>query len=280
MEIRAVLGVAIVLQPLMRPWRLLALAWLLMMPALSPALADPPIPALTGRVVDDADVLSTATVDAVSAKLQGYEAATGNQVVVVTLPDLKGYPIEDWGLALGRGWGLGQKGKDNGVILLVAPNDHQLRIEVGYGLEGTLPDATANKIIRSEIVPRFKGGDLNGGVAAGVDAILSALGGTYTPSAITTSDGDIGVMIAQYAGPIFLGLFLIAFFVSHIRRKYDPMRRRNVFYWYNDPGSSGGRFSSGRGFSSGFSSHSGGFSGGGFSGGGGSFGGGGASGRW
>jgi uncharacterized protein len=251
------------------------LAFLLLILALAPALAGPPIPALTGRVVDAADVLSTATVDAVSAKLQSYEAATTNQVVVVTLPDLKGYPIEDWGLELGRGWGVGQKGKDNGVILIVAPKDRQLRIEVGYGLEGQLPDATADKIIRYDIIPRFKSGDIDGGVIAGVDAILAALGGTYSPAVIETSNADIGTTIGQYAGPIFLGLFLIAFFISHIRRKYDPMRGRNVFYWYNDPGSS--YRGSGSGFSSGFSSHS---SGGGFSGGGGSFGGGGASGRW
>ncbi|HVT54157.1 MAG TPA: TPM domain-containing protein, partial [Dongiaceae bacterium] len=128
MEIRAIFGFAIVLEPLMRMRRLLALSLLLMMAVLSPALADPPIPALTGRVVDDADVLSTATVDAISAKLQGYEAATTNQVVVVTLPDLKGYPIEDWGLALGRGWGLGQKGHpDRGAEGPPAPDRGRVR---------------------------------------------------------------------------------------------------------------------------------------------------------
>ncbi|HVZ00091.1 MAG TPA: TPM domain-containing protein [Dongiaceae bacterium] len=248
------------------------LALLIAAASLAGARADPPIPPLTGRVVDDAHVLGASTIDRLTTRLQNYEAATTNQVVVVTLPDLKGYPIEDWGLALGRGWGIGQKGKDNGVLLIVAPNDRQLRIEVGYGLEGQLPDATADKIIRYEIVPRFKGGDLEGGVDAGVVAILAALGGSYSPSAIATQDDGVGVMIGQYAGPIFLVLFLVVFVVSHIRRKYDPTRRRNVFYWYDDPGSrSGGGFSSG-----GFSSHSS----GGFSGGGGSFGGGGASGRW
>jgi len=247
----------------------------------APARADPPIPALTGRVVDAAGVFDASTIAGLTTQLQGYEASTTNQVVVVTLPDLKGYPIEDWGLALGRGWGIGQKGKDNGVILIVAPHDRQLRIEVGYGLEGQLPDATADAIIRNEIVPRFKAGDINGGAEAGVSAILAALGGSYKPSTIETAGDGVGVFLAQYAGQIFIGLLLIFFIISHIRRKFDPVRRRNVFYWYVDPTapirqrSSGGGFSS---FGGGFSSHS---SGGGFSGGGGgSFGGGGASGRW
>jgi uncharacterized protein len=260
---------------------LLVLSLLLVVAALAPARADPPIPALTGRVVDAAGALSASTIDIITSQLQGYEAATTNQVVVVTLPDLKGYPIEDWGLALGRGWGLGQKGKDNGVILIVAPHDRQLRIEVGYGLEGQLPDATADKIIRAEIVPRFKAGDLDGGVIAGVNAILAALGGNYSPSAIEAGKReDVGVLIGHYLGPCLVFLFLIVFIVTHIRRKYDPARRRNVFYWYVDPTSYSSGSSTGRGFSSGFSSHGGGFSGGGFSGGGGSFGGGGASGRW
>src|SRR4051794_33550295 len=95
--------------------RLLAFSFLLLVAAWLPARADPPIPALTGRVVDAAGVLDAATISALTTQLQGYEASTTNQVVVVTLPDLKGYPIEDWGLALGRGWAVGQKGKDNGV---------------------------------------------------------------------------------------------------------------------------------------------------------------------
>jgi uncharacterized protein len=259
--------------------QLLMLSLLLVVAVVAPARADPPIPALTGRVVDAASVLSESTINIITSQLKGYEAATTNQVVVVTLPDLKAYTIDTWGLALGRSWGIGQKGKDNGVLLIVAPRDRQLRIEVGYGLEGQLPDATADKIIRAEIVPRFKAGDLDGGVIAGVNGILAALGGNYTPSAVETSQDDgIGIFLAEHAGFILIGLVLIVYIVSHIRRKYDPARRRNVFYWHDDPRSySSGSSSSSSGFSSGGFSHS---SGGGFSGGGGSFGGGGASGRW
>jgi uncharacterized protein len=264
---------------------------LLLLAVVVPVRADPPIPALTGRVVDDANVLSGSTIDALTAQLQGYESSTTNQVVVVTLPSLGGYPIEDWGLALGRGWGIGQKGKDNGVILVVAPNDRQLHIAVGYGLEGQLPDATADKIIRYEIVPRFKGGDINGGVRAGVNAILAALGGSYRPAVIEMPSRDgIVVFLAQYAGEIFIGLLVVVFIVSHIRRKWDPARRRNVFYWYVNPeeriSDSGSSWSSGSSWHSSGGFSGGGFSGGGFSGGGGfhggggSFGGGGASGHW
>ena len=155
--------------------RILASAFVVLLLVVSSAFAEPPIPALTGRVVDQAGILDASTIEAITSQLAGYESSTGNQVVVVTLSELKGYPIEDWGLALGRGWGIGQKGKNNGVLLIVAPNDRELRIEVGYGLEGDLPDATANTIIDSEIVPYFKRGDMKGGVHAGVNAILAAL---------------------------------------------------------------------------------------------------------
>jgi uncharacterized protein len=283
-EIRAIFGFAIVLEPLMRMRRLLALSLLLMMAVLSPALADPPIPALTGRVVDDADVLSTATVDAISAKLQGYEAATTNQVVVVTLPDLKGYPIEDWGLALGRGWGLGQKGKDNGVILIVAPKDRQLRIEVGYGLEGVLPDATADQIIRTVIIPRFKSGDLEGGISSGVDAILSVLGGNSAaafaaPAPKIAPAERFGEAIGPFIPVVFFLIFIGTIVLTQLRHGTNPRTGRYGWYFILDSGptSSHGGLSSGRGFG-GFSG-GGGF-GGGFHGGGGSFGGGGASGRW
>ena len=127
--------------------RILASAFVVLLLVVSSAFAEPPIPALTGRVVDQAGILDASTIEAITSQLAGYESSTGNQVVVVTLSELKGYPIEDWGLALGRGWGIGQKGKNNGVLLIVAPNDRELRIEVGYGLEGDLPDATANTII-------------------------------------------------------------------------------------------------------------------------------------
>jgi len=224
------------------------------------ALAEPPIPALTGRVVDQAGILDRATIDAITSQLAGYESATGNQVVVVTLPELKGYPIEDWGLALGRGWGIGQKGKNNGVVLIVAPNDRELRIEVGYGLEGDIPDATANTIIQQEIIPQFKRGDMKGGVRAGVNAILAALGGKYTPTRpVSVAHSKSGFPFEAFK--IFAFIF-IAIVMLAVRGGGGGGRGRRSSGW-----SSGG-FSSGRS------------SGGGFSGGGGSFGGGGASGRW
>jgi uncharacterized protein len=247
--------------------------------ALTPAFADPPIPALTGRVVDDAHILDQNTISQLTATLAGYEQSTTNQVVVVTLPDLQGYPIEDWGIALGRGWGIGQKGKDNGVILIVAPKEHRVRIEVGYGLEGNLPDATANDIVQSVIIPRFKGGDMSGGITAGVAAILQALGGRYQVQQPVRGgeafQGDLNAVVPF----VFLGLFCVIVVVSRLRRRWDPVRRRRSWYWgpagyYGGLGA--GAFGASRrgGFSGG------GFGGGGFRGGGGSFGGGGASGGW
>jgi uncharacterized protein len=247
--------------------RALAAALFLFFLFTTAALAEPPVPALTGRVVDQAGILDRSTVETITSQLAGYESSTGNQVVVVTLSDLKGYPIEDWGLALGRSWGIGQKGKNNGVLLVVAPNDRALRIEVGYGLEGDLPDATANTIIDSEIVPHFKRGDMAGGVRAGVNAILAALGGKYTPTRLASSSSGNEFPAAAFS--VFAFIFIVIVMIN-VRRDFGPGVRHgrnrrdddDGFGWY---GGSGG------------SSHS---SGGGFSGGGGSFGGGGASGRW
>jgi len=248
--------------------RALATALILFVAFTVPALAEPPIPALTGRVVDQAGILDRGTIDAITSQLAGYESSTGNQVVVVTLSDLKGYPIEDWGLALGRGWGVGQKGKNNGVLLIVAPKDRELRIEVGYGLEGDLPDATANTIIDSEIVPAFKRGDMAGGVRAGVNAILAAFGGNYTPTRLASSSSGNEFPAAAFS--VFAFIFIVIVMIN-VRRDFGPgVRRGRYRRGYDD----GGGWYSGGGGSSG--SSGGGFSGGG----GGSFGGGGASGRW
>jgi uncharacterized protein len=245
--------------------RLLA-AFFLLLVVTVPAVAEPPVPSLTGRVVDLAGILDRATIDAITAQTAGYEKAAGTQVVVVTLGDLEGYPIEDWGLALGRGWGIGQKGENNGVLLIVAPNDREMRIEVGYGLEGDLPDATANTIIQREIIPHFKRGDMKTGVRAGVTAILGALGGSYRPTQIASSPTNTFPV-----GPfmVFALIFIAVLMINVFRnlRSDAPVsqrRRRKAddgFSWSSGGGSSGS-------------------SGGGFSGGGGSFGGGGASGRW
>jgi uncharacterized protein len=265
------------------------------------AFAAPRFPPLTGRVVDRAGLLSPEQVEALTDKLAAYEAATSNQVVVVTVDDLQGYTIEDYGYQLGRHWGIGQEGKDNGVLLIVAPEERKVRIEVGYGLEGTLTDALSKIIIEREIIPRFKRGDMAGGIVAGTDAILQALGGEYAPPERTRGERSgegfplpavfiFALMIAgalrrimhpglaagllgggatalaigltgQILGALVIGAFLFLF----------------LWVWLSNWGSGGG----GGGFyGSGGGGRSWGGGGGGFSGGGGSFGGGGASGSW
>jgi uncharacterized protein len=251
--------------------RLLFIALLLIA---APALADVQVPTLSGRVVDQAGVLNNAEESRLTTKLRSFEDNTSIQLVVVTLSSLRGSPIEDWGLTLGRTWGIGQKGKDNGVLLIVAPNDRELRIEVGYGLEGTLPDATASAIIRNVIVPRFKNGDMADGISDGVDAIIAVLTGSgeeFTPSRREL----VGQALSNFAPLIFIAFFVIMMIVNFIRQARRPRgsryyRNRSGGWVYVDDddrysGSSSGGFGSG---------------GGGFSGGGGSFGGGGSSGRW
>jgi uncharacterized protein len=133
------------------------------------------IPRLSGRVADGAHVLAPAAREALTRRLAALEARTRDQLVVVTLPSLAGHPIESWGLALGNGWGIGRKGLDNGVLLIVAPRDHKVRIEVGCGLEGLLTDARAGQIIERDIVPRFRARQLEGGIEAGVASIDTLL---------------------------------------------------------------------------------------------------------
>jgi len=116
-------------------------------------------PALTGRVVDNANLLSAQQESRLTQQLASHEEATSNQVVVVTLPSLQGTSIDDFGYQLGRHWGIGQAGRDNGVLLIVAPNERKVRIEVGYGLEGDLPDAIARAIIDQNILPAFRRND-------------------------------------------------------------------------------------------------------------------------
>jgi uncharacterized protein len=230
----------------------------------APALAEVQVPSLTGRVVDQAGILTSAQESRLTAKLKGLEDKTTIQLVVVTLPSLRGAPIEDWGLTLGRTWGIGQKGKDNGVLLIVAPNDRELRIEVGYGLEGALPDATANAIVRNVIVPRFKAGSMADGISDGVDAIIAAVTGTGESYALSRGE-LIQQTISNIAPFIFIGFFVIIMIVNFIRQMRRPRGSR---YYRN---SSGGWLAVDDDDRD---------SGGGFSGGGGSFGGGGSSGRW
>ena len=140
------------------------------------------VPYLSGRVVDEAGILQPATRDRLGAVLAAHDAASGNEVVVLTVPTLAGESIEGYATRVFETWKLGKKGRDNGVLLLVAPQDRRLRIEVGYGLEGTLPDVAASRIIRDVITPAFKAGDYDRGVGDGVGAIVAALEGRGVPA--------------------------------------------------------------------------------------------------
>jgi uncharacterized protein len=174
------------------------------------ALAAPAFPALTGRVVDAANILSPQVEGALDAKLSGLETTTGRQLVVVTLPSLQGQPIEDYGYQLGRHWGIGQKGENDGALLIVAPNEREVRIEVGYGLEPVLTDALSSVIIQSAVLPRFRAGDLEGGVTAGTDAIVQQL---------SLPDGEAKTRVQQAAAqsrqsdvnpfPIIIAIFIL-----------------------------------------------------------------------
>src|SRR5215475_11864572 len=134
-------------------------------------------PALTGRVVDDAGIVDAGTRAALTEKLSALEAKTTDQLVVATVKSLQGTSVEDYGNRLFRNWRLGQAGKNNGVLLMVAPNERKVRIEVGYGLEGTLPDAVGKLIIENGIIPRFRANDFAGGIARGVDDVIQVLTG-------------------------------------------------------------------------------------------------------
>jgi uncharacterized protein len=237
----------------------LAAVGLLLVGAL--ALAAPKFPELTGRVVDGAGLLSATARAALSDKLAAHEAQTSNQVVVVTVPSLDGYDIADYGYQLGRHWEIGQKDRNNGVLLVVAPNERKVRIEVGYGLEGALTDVLSHDIIQNRILPAFRVGNYEDGIVAGTEAILRAIEGTYEPApARSDSKRKIGFIVVVVM--IFLFVMMLLGSVGAGARHY------------------GGRRSHWGGYSSGGFSGGGGFGGGGFSGGGGSFGGGGASGGW
>ncbi len=163
----------------LKPWRLgavgLALAVALWLVAGS--AAEPTFPELTGRVVDDAQLLGPDVEEELTDELKALEDKSSDQLVVVTLPSLQGYTIEDYGYQLGRHWGIGTAKLNNGVLLIVAPNEHKVRIEVGYGLEGTLTDALSKIIIDNAILPKFRAGDYAGGIKDGVRDIIKVLTG-------------------------------------------------------------------------------------------------------
>ena len=227
-------------------------------------------PALTGRVVDDAHILSPVTIADIERKLADLEQKSGIQLVVATVPSLEGQEIEPYANELFRTWKLGEAKKNNGVLLLIAPKERKVRIEVGYGLEGTLTDAVSSLIIANAIAPRFKAGDFDGGVTRGVDDIITALttnSGEWKPKPTDTrAEHDPSLLDAL--APLLIFLFIM-FVLTRIGRRGGG----NVVFFPMGIGG-GHRGGYGGGFGGG------GFGGGGFSGGGGSSGGGGASGGW
>ncbi|MCW1403022.1 TPM domain-containing protein [Novosphingobium sp. MW5] len=271
---RRLIGLAVLL--------LAALASLLALPAQAQTF-----PKLTGRVVDGANIIPDDVEARLVQKLDGLEKQSQRQVVVVTLPDLQGYDIADYGYQLGRNWGIGDKERNDGALLIVAPTERKVRIEVGYGLEPILTDGLTSLIVQQQIVPAFKAGDMPAGIEAGTDAIIKQL----------TLPAEEAAKVAQQAqsrpknndaSPGSVIFFIFLFFLIFIlpamirsrrggRRYRDDSGLGTVIMWSVLEGLASGRSHGGGG---GFSGGGGFGGGGGFSGGGGSFGGGGSSGSW
>jgi uncharacterized protein len=239
-------------------------------------------PPLSGRVVDTANILQPAEEAALTSKLEALEQQSGRQLVVATVPDLQGYAIEDYGYKLGRTWAIGEKSKNNGALLIVAPNDRKTRIEVGYGMEPILTDALTSVIINAVMIPHFKQGDYAGGINAGTDELITQMSLPPDEAAKraqqVVADSQSGG--GDNFGTVMFWLFIFFFFVLPVISPIIFGRGRRgrrfgsgpVVIWGggSDWGGGGSSWGSGGGFGGG----------GGFSGGGGSFGGGGSSGSW
>jgi uncharacterized protein len=237
------------------------------------SFAQRAIPELWGmRVHDEAKVLSPATAQQLEGALKIFEDSTSNQIAILIVPSLEGEAVEDYTLRVAEAWKLGDKDRDNGVLLLISINDRKVRIEVGYGLEGPLPDAMCSRIIRNEIAPGFRRGDYDAGVAAGVRGIMEAIKGEYkgTDSPLRPKGKRGNSLIT------LLVIFIVIAVISRIGGKGNRGGGNNGGGWSSGAGwfaagmllgGGGGRGGSGGGF-------------GGFSGGGGGFGGGGSSGSW
>ncbi len=223
------------------------------------ALHAAKVPALSGRINDYGAMISPEAKAEIEAKLQQFESAESTQIVILTVPSLEGDPIEDFSIRVAEAWKIGHKGSDNGVLLIVSRDEHKVRIEVGYGLEGSLTDLLAGRIVRDEIVPAFSAGQFDAGFAKGVSSIIDGVHGQYKAKPKADRKGS------RPSLPLLVIILLVIYFVSQLSRGHrggGPM----IF------GGPGGGFFGGGG---------GGFGdGGGFSGGGGGFGGGGASGDW
>ena len=268
----------------------LLLALALFLVGLAAAGAQPHFPALSGRIVDGAELLSPQDRRALEGELQALEAKSTDQVVVYTTRSLQGYPIEDFGYQLGRAWGIGQKGKDNGVILIVAPNERKVRIEVGRGLEPQLTDLLTKLIIENAIVPALRRNDYAGGIKAGVrdirDVLLGDAAAVKERAKVAAKRSPAGgIFDPATLLALMIALAVVLVFVQSLRTAHPERmaadRRRlrgrgpppSGAPGWGGPvwGGSAGGWEGGWG---------GGSSGGGFSGGGGDFGGGGSSGSW
>ncbi|WP_442947048.1 TPM domain-containing protein [Novosphingobium sp.] len=258
---------------MLRPFAPFLLAFCALFAGPSAAWAQD-FPKLTGRVVDAANIIPDDEEARLTQKLAALEQQSRRQLVVATIPDLQGYDIEDYGYRLGRAWGIGQKGDNNGALLIVAPHERKVRIEVGYGLEPVLTDGMSFLIISHDILPRFKAGDMAGGIEAGTDAIIKQL--TLPPEEAQKIAAQADQQQRDQGDDLSFGhvifiLFIIFFFILPIFRAARGGQRYGIggpIIWM--PGGFGGG-DRGGGWGGG---------GGGFSGGGGSFGGGGSSGSW
>jgi uncharacterized protein len=263
----------------MKKTMIIAISLLLMLPLWSSAQEKLPVPSAPQSWVNDyAGVFSSAETNALENKLNEFEYRTSTQIFVVTLDDNGGYSASDLGQRIGEQWGVGQQGKDNGLLMLLDMQDNDVYISTGYGLEEYIPDITASRITQNELIPNFKNGDFYKGVDAGIDVMISLLDGKFTADEYkkqTSSGGGSSI------GAIIF-MFIVISMIFGGRRRSSGMGRSNLPLWLALGMMSGGRHSGSFGN---FSSGSGGFgSGGGFGGfsggGGGSFGGGGAGGSW
>ncbi|MGI4880075.1 MAG: TPM domain-containing protein [Janthinobacterium lividum] len=244
--------------------------------------AAPAFPPLSGRVVDTANVLQPQTVAALTDKLATLEKSTGIQLVVATVPSLGETPIEDYGYQLGRAWGIGQKGKNTGAILIVAPADRKVRIEVGYGLEPVLTDALTEVIIQNQIIPEFRKNDIGAGVTAGTDAIIAQLSASPEVAHAAVADATAQHAQARHRpsvgpGALFWLAIVVVWGVFSLARggRGRPSGIGSAILW----GAASSMLSRGGGGSD-WGGGGGGGGGDSFGGGGGSFGGGGSSGSW
>jgi uncharacterized protein len=275
------------------------------------ARAEVAVPPLTARVIDLTGTLSGGAVNRIETELADLERKKGSQIAVLIVPTTQPEEIEQYGIRVAEQWKLGRKGVDDGAILLVAKEDRRVRIEVGYGLEGALPDAIANRIVEETITPHFKVGDFDGGVEAGVDRMISVVNGEPLPEpdkkwehrgslgnllplalvVVVVASGVLRALFGRLFGSVATGGLAggIVWLLSHaiplglgagVVAFLFAMLLGSTRGWSTGSGGWGGGFGGGVGGFGGFGGRGGGGGGGGFSGGGGGFGGGGASGSW